>query len=218
VLNKVDFAGNPYVGVFCATNDRVLLVSPTVPKKALRRVEAALRVPAVRTTVGGSHLVGSLVALNSRAILASGFAKREELAQVPDLEAYTLQHRLNAVGNNVLVNDRGALCHPGYGRRAVQELEEVFDVEVQPATIGGMRTVGSAAVATNRGAVCHPHATEQELALVEAVLGVKPFIATANYGTPQLGACLVANDHGAVAGTPTTPIELGRIEEGLRLF
>jgi translation initiation factor 6 (eIF-6) len=29
---------------------------------------------------------------------------------------------------------------------------------------------------------------------------------------------VVANDRGAVVGSPTTPIELGRIEEGLNLY
>lgn len=218
MLTKVDFAGDPYVGVFSASNDVVLLVAPSVPEKAVREAEAALGVRAVQTTVGGSNLVGSLVALNSRALLAAAFAQPAELERVEALDIYTLDHRLNAVGNNLLVNDSGALCHPGYGRRALREMEDVFGVEVHPATIGGVKTVGSAAVVNNRGALCHPHATEEELAVVEDVLRVPAMIGTANYGTPQLGACLVANDQGAVTGTPTTPIELGRIEEGLRLF
>ncbi|MEE9268102.1 MAG: translation initiation factor IF-6 [Thermoplasmata archaeon] len=218
MLRKLDFSGNPYLGVFAATNDGAVIASPSVPAKTLRRVEDALGVRATRMYVGGSSLVGSLLALNSQAILLTSFARDEEVAKLKGLEAYVLEHRLNAVGNNVLVNDHGALCHPGYGSRAVHELEDVFGVQVQPATLGGQKTVGSAGVATNRGAICHPHATEEELALLEEVLKVKPVIATANYGTPQLGACVVANDGGAITGTPTTPIELGRIEEGLRLY
>ncbi len=97
-------------------------------------------------------------------------------------------------------------------------MEDALDVELVPATVAGIRTVGSAAVATNRGAICHPHASEEELRVVADVLRVKPVIATANYGTPQLGACVVANDRGAITGTATTPVELGRIEEGLQLF
>lgn len=218
MLSKVDFAGNPYLGLFAATNDTLLLAAPSAPAPALREIGRSLEVPVVRTTVGGSNLVGSLVALNSHALLATGLARPEELERIEGLEVYALDHPLNAVGNNVLVNDHGALCHPGYGRRAVRELEEVFGVEVHPATIGGVRTVGSAAIVTNRGALCHPHASEEEMALLEDLLNVSPMIATANYGAPQLGACLVANDAGAATGTPTTPIELGRIEEGLRLF
>lgn len=218
MLRKVDFAGNPYLGVFAATNEGVVIASPSVPAKALREVERALGVHSLRTKVGGSTLIGSLVALNSHAVLLTAFARDEEIRKMEGLDIYRLEHRLNAVGNNILANDYGALCHPGYGRAARRELEDAFDVEVHPATLGGQRTVGSAGVATNRGAICHPHASEEELALVEEVLRVKPLIATANYGTPQLGACVVANDGGAVTGTPTTPIELGRIEEGLRLY
>ncbi|MCJ2554602.1 MAG: translation initiation factor IF-6 [Candidatus Thermoplasmatota archaeon] len=218
MLRKVDFSGNPYLGVFAATNDGAVIASPSVPAKALRRVEDALGVRAIRMNIGGSTLVGSLLALNSQAILLTSFVRDEEIAQLEGFQAYVLEHRLNAVGNNVLVNDHGALCHPGYSKRARHEMEDVFGVQVQPATLGGQRTVGSAGVATNRGAICHPHATEEELVLLEEVLKVKPVIATANYGTPQLGACVVANDGGAITGTPTTPIELGRIEEGLRLY
>jgi len=43
-------------------------------------------------------------------------------------------------------------------------------------------------------------------------------ITTANYGTAQIGACLVANSKGAVFGTRTTPIEIDRIQDGLGLY
>ncbi len=218
MLRKVDFSGNPYLGVFAATNDGAVIASRSIPSKKLRRVEEALGVRAISMNVGGSSLVGSLLALNSTAILLTSFARDEEIVKLEGFDVSVLEHRLNAVGNNILVNDQGALCHPGYGPRALRELEDAFGVEVHSATLGGQKTVGSAGVATNRGAICHPHATEMELTLLEEILKVKPVIATANYGTPQLGACVVANDGGAVTGTPTTPIELGRIEEGLRLY
>lgn len=218
MLDKLDFSGNPYIGVFCAANDRLLVASPHVPRKALRRAERALGVRSVTTTLGGATVIGSVIAMNDRAAFVTNFAQDKEVGRLEGMEVYRLEHRLNAVGNNILVNNRGGLCHPGYGGRARKEMENVLGVELVPATVGGMRTVGSAAVATNRGAICHPHASEEELRLIEEVLRVTPVIATANYGTPQLGACVVANDGGAITGTPTTPIELGRIEEGLRLF
>jgi len=43
-------------------------------------------------------------------------------------------------------------------------------------------------------------------------------VATLNYGTPYLGACAIANSKGAVVGSSSTPIELGRIEDGLGLY
>ncbi len=218
MLSKLDFSGNPFVGVFCATNDTLLVTSPQVPKKALRKAEETLGVRAVQTTLGGSTVIGSLIVMNSLGALVTNFAELDEVSRLEGIDVYRLDHRLNAVGNNILANDHGGICHPGYGRQVLREMETVLGVEMEPSTIGGMKTVGSAAVVNNKGAICHPHSTEEELRILADVLKVKPLIATANYGTPQLGACVVANDKGAILGTPTTPIELGRIEEGLQLF
>ncbi len=218
MLSKLDFAGNPYLGVFCAANNSILVASPHVPRKALQQAAGSLQVTAVQTTLGGSTVVGSLIAMNSAGALVSSFVEPAEVRRLQGVDSYRLDHRLNAVGNNVLVNDNGGVCHPGYNEDVVDEMEDVFGVPIVRATVGGMKTVGSAAVVNNNGAICHPHSREEELRLVEEVLRVKPLIATANYGTPQLGACVVANDNGALMGNPTTPIEVGRIEEGLHLY
>ena len=73
-------------------------------------------------------------------------------------------------------------------------------------------------MATNKGVLCHPHAKPGEIEAVREALKVPVLITTANYGAAQVGACMVANSRGAVVGSRTTPIELGRIEEGLGLF
>lgn len=173
---------------------------------------------AARTTIGGSNVVGSLLAMNSRGAVATGFADRKEVARLGSLPVFVLPHRLNAAGNNILCNDRGAVVHPGYDDRTLRDIAEVLGVGAVRGTIAGMRTIGSAGVATNKGVLAHPHATEAELTVLRNVLQVPAAIATANYGTGQIGACLVANGRGAVVGNRTTSIELGRIEEGLGYF
>ena len=215
MLRRLDVAGNPYIGVFCATAEDLSLVSREVGSKAAREIAAALGTRVVRTSISGSTVIGSLVAMNSNGILVSEFADPSELAALGDDRAHVLHHRLNAMGNNVLCNDHGALVHLGYDDRAVQEISERLGVPASRGTIAGVRTVGSAAVATNKGVLCHPHVRESEREVVESVLAVPATITTANYGTAQLGACLVANTKGAVVGSRTTPIEMGRIEEGL---
>lgn len=218
MLGKVDFAGNPYLGVFCAANDRLLVASRQIPRKDLSKAEKILGVRAVQSTLGGSTVIGAVLVMNSNAAIVTNFTQPEEVASLQGMEVHIIDHRLNAVGNNILVNDQGGICHPGYDQRALKELEDFLGVELVRGTLGRMKTVGSAGVANNRGAICHPLSTVAELRLVEEVMRVKAVIATANYGIPQLGACVVANDRGAIVGTPTTPIELGRIEEGLQLY
>jgi translation initiation factor 6 len=191
LITKLDFTGNSYVGVFCSVNEGFMICNPSVPTKVVRKATESLGTVAVVTTIGSSTILGSPVEIN---------------------------HKLNAVGNNVLCNDSGAVVHPGFGREAVKLLKDVLQVPVVRGTIAGLKTVGSVAVATNKGAICHPNMRDDEKGLLEEVLRVPVTIATANYGTSYIGACLVANSSGAVVGSATTPIEIGRIEEGLSLY
>ena len=204
--------------MFCAANDEVSVVAPDVPSRAVRAIGEALQVPVFPMTVGGANVVGSLLALNSKGAILSGFATDKERTALGGLDVLVLPHRLNAAGNNVLCNDRGAIVHPGYDDRTVRMISETLGVEAVRGTLGGMRTIGSAAVGTNKGALAHPHATEAELRVLRDVLRVPAKITTANYGTAQIGACLVANSKGAVIGARTTPIEMDRIQDGLALY
>jgi len=216
-MKRLDVVGNPYIGVFCAANDRLLLIPKLVPRSTIRHMTEALGTRVVQTTVGQTTVLGSLVAMNSNGILATPFIENEEIEAIGDA-VYPLPHRLNAVGNNVLCNDQGAVVHPGYDDDAIAIISDVLGVPAVPGTIAGIRTVGSVAVATNRGVLCHPHAKPGEIEAVREALKVPVLITTANYGAAQVGACMVANSRGAVVGSRTTPIELGRIEEGLGLF
>jgi len=157
LLRRLEVAGNPYVGVFCAANDERLIIASDVPKSAIRHLEGALEATPVVTHVAHSTVVGSLIAMNSKGILASPFIEEDEIERIGD-GVYPLPHRLSAVGNNVLCNDQGAVVHPGYDDEAMDVIQEVLGVPVVRGTIAGIRTVGAVAVATNKGAVCHPHA------------------------------------------------------------
>ncbi len=218
MLVKLDFVGNPYVGVYCTSSDNLLVISPTIPRRAVQRMSEALDIEAVRTNVGGSTVVGSLLRLNSHGAIVTDFAREDELQKLKGVNIAVVPHKLNAMGNNILCNDFGALVHPGYDQGFVKTVKDVLDVEVMIGTIAGIRTVGSWAVATNKGVLCHPHIRDDEKRVVEDLFKVPAVITTANYGTAQIGACIVANSQGAVVGSRTTPIEMGRIEEGLSIF
>ena len=201
--------------MYAAANDEVLIVGPEVPRRTARAMAEALEVRLVETTLGGSGVVGSLIAMNSAGAVVSGLAEATELTRFGMPRVTPITDRLNAAGNNILCNDQGAIVHPGFDEATLREVSMALGVPVRRGTVGGVRTVGSAAVATNKGVLCHPHATEEEMGLLKDVLRAPVRTTTANYGTAQIGACLVANTRGAIIGSKTTPIEMGRIEEGL---
>lgn len=219
MLRKIDLNRNPYLGVFCRAGEEKLFCPRTATGNHIHRMAEALGAELVQVSLGCSSLIGSLSCANSKGVLISNIATRAERDVFEKhAKAAVLQDRLNAVGNNILANDFGALVNPDYGTRAIEFIGNALGVPVFRGTIASLKTVGAAAAATNRGALCHPHVTETELKTIEEALGVHPMIGTANYGIPMIGACLITNSKGAVVGTPTTTVELGRIEEALGLY
>ncbi len=220
MLKRLDFNNNPYLGVYCRANDDVAFIDPYLAEKSREQVAAALDVEVVTLAIGGSPITGSLLAMNSHGAIVTDFIADPELQTLRhhfDGNVLVMMDNFNAAGNNVLVNDTGALVHPMLGDDTTNDIKDVLDVEAQRGTISSIKTVGMVAVATNRGLLCHPKVDEEEQEQLEALFGVDVDIGTVNHGVPYVGAGIVANGTGAVMGTATTGIEMGRIEEALRL-
>jgi len=220
MLGKGDLFGNPYIGVFCVANENMALIPFTASDELLGNALKALEVKEVhKISVDGATVLGALTCMNSKGAIVSHFATDAELKIIgKGLKVERLEDRLNAAGNNILANDNGALVHPGYEDDVMDFISEVLGVPVETGTVAGFSTVGSAAVATNKGVICHPHTSDYEKEQLSRLFGVDVAIATANYGTGLLGACMIANKKGALVGEASTPIELGKIEDGLKLY
>ena len=170
-------------------------------------------------TVAGSFVIGSLVVMNSNGAVVSGLADGQEIAKISEaLPCYAINDRLNAAGNNILANDNGAIVNPAYGKSAVKAIEDALGVECVPSQIAGISTVGSVCKATDKGCVCHADATDEEVQLLKDVLKVEVNRSTVNHGVRSVGAGIIANSKGALIGDDTTPIEMGKIEDGLVLY
>jgi len=210
--------GSPYVGVFVAATDDYAFVRPDLEDDLAGAIANELEADLVETTVGDAVTVGALLVGNGNGLLASSrLTEREQEAieGATGLPVAEIPGRINAAGNVVLANDAGAYVHPELSDEAVDAVESALDVPAEHGSLAGVRTVGTAAVATNEGVLCHPKTSDGELDHVEDVLGVRADIGTINYGGPLVGAGLVANVHGYVAGQDTTGPELGRIEDAL---
>ena len=220
MLGKGMIFGNPYVGVFCAANENFGLIPYATEENFPGLVKRFLGIEhAVRMSVDGCSTLGALVRMNSNGAIVSQSVSEDEVRKIDShIKVTRVAQRHNAMGHNVLANDNGAICHPDFDDRTVEAISRALKVPVERGTIAGYSTVGSTAVATNKGAICHPHASSFEMEEMERILGVKPQLCTANYGTGQVGACMVANSKGALVGETTTPIELGKVEDGLHLY
>ncbi len=211
--------GSPYLGIYLKVSDKAALIPPTIPRTLAREMERLFEVPSIRTNVGDCEIVGSLIAWNSSgAIVGDELDDKEREAIESVVPVTVIRARHNAVGNNVLTNDIGAVVHPDFSDEAVRRMERTLKVPVQRGTVAGLGTVGMAAAAPNRGVVVHPKTTDREAELIGATLGVAVHRSTGNFGVPIVGACVVANSRAMLVGRPTTPVEIVHLQEGFQLF
>ena len=219
-LRQVDVNGNPYIGVICVASDDLCLAPFDAKDEHIDLLHECLGMDnIVRMTMGGTTLVGTMVALNSRGAIVGDIASDEEIAILEEhREVHVLSGRLNCAGNLIMTNDSHALVHPRLNETKRNAIAETLGVEIMEGDLAGMGLVGSVGCATNRGILVHPKARQEELEALRGFFGLPVDIGTLNYGSPMIGACCAANSKGAVTGTTSTGIELGRLEDALGLI
>jgi len=217
MLELMDFDRNPNIGIFCKANENVVFVRKGLHKRIKKKIERALEVKLVEISIANANIIGSVLAINSKGAVVTDFVDENsfETLEKQGLNVFVIQDKLNAVGNNILVNDHGALVHPDIKKHNIKAIEDVLDVPVYQGTIAGLKTVGMAAVVTNNGLLCHPKVEEKERDQLESIFDVEVMVGTVNHGVPLIGSGLVANSKGAIIGSLTTGIEMNRIEEAL---
>jgi len=216
IKRKLNISGTSVLGVFATCTEEFVFVPHDAGDETIQDLEASLGVTGVRTSVGGSSVVGSLICANSNGIIAAGFILEREIRKLrKNTKAARLSGELNAAGNLILANDTAALVHPDISERYVEVIKKTLGVEVKKGTIGGLKTVGMAGIATNKGVLVHPKATGNEIGIIEELFNLPVDIGTINFGSPLIGSGLLANSKGYVAGEDTTGPEITRIEDAL---
>ena len=223
-LVQKDLFNSPYAGVFCATNDNLTLVPPGIPEDDMEELSEALGTKLEIITLGGSRVLGTLIAMNNSGILVSNIVtdleleKFSKISKSHNISFGVLPDRSNAIGNNFLVNDSGGFSNERLGKRAKDKAEDILKVSLVSQSINDMDTLGMIGCITNKGGLYHPDTSSSEKEKMEEVFQIELMEGTVNFGLPLVGAGIVANSNGAVCGRQSTGVELGRMEEALKLF
>ena len=215
-----DVMGHSLVGVQLAAIGDVLFAPYGVDKAELDTIASGFNLEPVRLTIGGSSLVGSLMAGTRKGIAVADIASKEDIDR---LLSYTggvvvMESGVNAAGNLISATEKGAVVSKSVPQPGVDAISEVLGVPAVRTTIAGMHNVGSLIVGNSHGALVHPDVTEEEVDVVEKVLGVRAMVGTVCFGSPEVGSGCVATDSYAFVGDGTTGPELNRIEDALGLI
>jgi translation initiation factor 6 len=185
-------------------------------EKALDVIEKTFNLPLVQTTVATLDAVGLVSVATSNGILVPYTTTDDELSQLKiesELTVDWLDDKMTALGNIIIANDHGAMCHPDFDFKARQKISDTLGVEVVPGSLAKLPILGANAIATNQGAIVHPLATSGEIELLAQLLKVHVEVGTVNRGSPYTSLGVLANIDSMIAGTDTTGVELAHISQ-----
>ncbi len=218
MIARTDFEGDSNVGAYGIATDSFVFTSSNMSEKGLDSIERAFNLPLIQSTVATLDVVGLVSVATSNGILVPYTIRDDELAQVKaasDVNVDWIDDRMTALGNIIIANDNGAMCHPDFDFKARQKISDTLGVEVVSGSIAKLPIVGANTVATNTGAIVHPLATAGEIELLAQLLKVHIEVGTVNRGNPYTSLGVMANIDGMIAGTDTTGVELAHISQVL---
>ncbi len=220
MIKRLNFFGNPNVGVYAVAAENYVLVPRNLHKQTKDAAGKILDVPVVSTDIGQSRIVGVLVSANSNGMCVPPYITENEmliLKQALDVPIEKIPTSLTALGNNILCNDKRALVNPEFEQVSRKAISDVLGVEVVSGTIGKWSTVGSTSTLTNKGVLVPSICEKEEIDWIQEIFRVPVSIGTINSGVPLIGSGLIANSRGAIAGFLTTGHELARVGLALEL-
>lgn len=221
---QTDFLGDHNIGLFARSSDRFCVAGHHLTEKRVSELEKVLGVDVVQLSVANSEIVGIFCAMNSNGIVVPHIATSSEvkffrsLAEERGISFGMLKSNFTALGNLILCNDKGAVVSELFTEKEKKNISNFLGVDAEYGSVAGLKSVGSCGIATNRGCVLHRDASEDELNNFQKTLGVDTDVGTANFGSPFLGSCAIANSNGLVAGGSTTGPEITRMMETLELL
>lgn len=218
MIARTDFEGDSNVGAFGIATDKFVQVSPRMSDKSLEMINQAFSLPLVKSTIATLDAVGIMCVANSNGLLLPYTTTSDELARLKaysDIRIDWIDNKMTALGNIIVANDKGAICHADFDTKARRKISDTLGVEVVPGTVAKLPIVGANSVVTSRGAVVHPLATSEEIEQIAELLKVDVEVGTVNRGSPYTRLGVLANSDGMIAGSDTTGVELAHISQVL---
>ena len=218
-IDTLDILGSDQIGIHLASVGKVLFHPRELPEMILEQLETTLQLEMAPISIGGSNLIGALLAGNSNGLAVADIATETDIDELTAFgDVVVMEGGVNTAGNLLLANEQGCVASPSIPPDGLEILADVLGVEIIATTIGGQDVVGSLGVVNDQGVLLHPDVASDEVLLIEEVLGVPPMVGTVSFGSPYVGAGICASNDGAVAGTETTGPELNRIEDALGII
>ncbi|PYB69172.1 MULTISPECIES: translation initiation factor IF-6 [unclassified Thermoplasma] len=215
MIRKTSVLRSNFIGIYAKAWDDVAFITMMADDKTVADFQEVLQVDVRKISIDNSSLIGTMMVMNSNGLIVPYGSEIAGLGDLDGRNVLQLKDKINAIGNDIIANDHGAIIHKNFSNRSRKEIEDTLGVETIRTTIGNILTVGSAGILTSKGMLVNPETDEDELEFLKDFFKVSVKSGTANFGSIYVGASIVANSKGVLVGKDTTPIEMDRIDDVL---
>jgi len=219
-IHRLDIYRSCNIGIFTKANDNFVLVPLGLASTKTEQLSNFLGAKAISISIGGSRLLGPLIAMNGKGILVSKLAddfEIEALRKETGLRVERLESKFTSLGNMIAANDNGAVISSAFSRETAAMVSETLGVPVRHLSVAQYIQAGSMVAASNSGAIMHPAGTEWEIKQVSETLKVDVEACTVNNGVPYVSSGIIINSKAAVVGSLTSGPELMILSRALKL-
>ncbi len=201
----------PFIGVYSKVFGFNAVVNKNAPPGFLRRIRDFLKVDSIAVTnIGGVHAVSSMIAANSSFIIVPDTLEDEELEELKSLgkEILTVESKLKAWGNMMLLSEKGVLFSTRVSGREARMIADFLGVDYDFATLANYLAIGALAVPGEELCFVSKLLTEEEKRLIENLLKLRVHTVSVNDGMMFIRLGMLVSPHGVLVGDSTTGAEL----------
>lgn len=160
---KASVAKTGLFGIFCALNNRMIIVPDILEKEELKVMKDYF--PEVLVLHEKYTALGNLIAMNDKGIGCIDFLKKDIKNAVSIKVAGS-----DLVGSSLFVNNRGFLAHPDSSSSELKSFEKVFKVEGDVGTVNfGDPYVKSGIVGNEKGVLVGEFTSGPELNRIDDI-------------------------------------------------
>jgi len=217
---KLNFNGDPNVGLRALATDKFCLIGRDVPEKYDAKLEEVLGVPLIRTNLYNTPLVGIFAVANSTHLFVPDIIFKSELENLKvklkkhNIKIITLKTDHTALSNSIVLNDKICFTSTLIETQVIEAIKNT-GLEVFQTDLAETKVPGSLGILTNKGAIFAPNLSDPEIKLIEKALGFEIGLGTVNMGNPFLSSGIIANSNGFIIGSLSSGPEIARIDEAL---